>query len=385
LPVSQVARSCRHCALRQADAMAESMRRDGRKNSSKALNFRSNMSTNPGLDFDETNGDDMPPDAPSGLTPQAPSGPSSRRPQPGRRQEKTIDVLCSSTEAILEEMQLSRDELKFGKMVGSGITAEVFKGSWLGQSVAIKVLKVSGRKTAQLKQEVAFLRETAVAAQVSHKNLVQLHGLVFDAQPYLLVTEFCFGGTAFNLLHDSGLELAMWQKLKMTCDVACAMEYLHKFRPQIIHRDLKSLNLLMASTVENQCDVPHVKVSDFGLAKMKDDADWGKMTVEAGTFHWMAPEVATGRYDEKADIYSFAMVLFEIICQEIPFEELEPNEVLPHAMDGNRPDLEAIPPGCPKEISTLMEKSWNHTPQERPSFTDICMTLDRLVRNFSCS
>lgn len=244
---------------------------------------------------------------------------------------------------------------------------------------------MTARRTAQLKQEVAFLRETAVAAQVSHGNLVQLHGLVFDSQPYLLVTEFCFGGTAFSLLHDSGdLELAMWQKIKMTCDVACAMEYLHKFRPQIIHRDLKSLNLLLVSKVASQRDVPHVKVSDFGLAKMKEDAaDWGKMTVEAGTFHWMAPEVATGHYTEKADIYSFAMVLFEIVCQEIPFEELEPGEVLQHAMDGNRPDLEAIPPGCPDAVCTLMERCWRHAPSERPSFSDICLILDDLVRNFS--
>merc|ERR1719456_1750376 len=109
------------------------------------------------------------------------------------------------------------------------------------------------------------------------------------------------------------------------------MDYLHKHRPMIIHRDLKSLNLLLQETVGSPSDTPTVKVSDFGLAKMRDEdaeGSWGKMTATAGTFHWMAPEVHTGKYDEKADVYSFAMVLFEIAGREVPFEELEPEKVL---------------------------------------------------------
>merc|ERR1719198_501572 len=101
----------------------------------------------------------------------------------------------------------------------------------------------------------------------------------------------------------------------------------------IIHRDLKSLNLLLLKRVERQQDVPVVKVSDFGLSRMQDSAydfDWKKITMTnaAGTFHWMAPEVFTGtRYDEKVDVYSYAMLLFEVICREMPFEEVDAKEV----------------------------------------------------------
>merc|ERR1719261_1542477 len=115
----------------------------------------------------------------------------------------------------------------------------------------------------------------------------------------------------------------------------------------IIHRDLKSLNLLLAAPVTDSKAVPMVKVTDFGLSRMKDEAlgsQWGPMTMAAGTCHWMAPEVASGKhYDEKADVYSYAMALFEIICREVPFQEKQPQDVVRLVAEGKRPDMEAVP------------------------------------------
>merc|ERR1712113_1320843 len=151
------------------------------------------------------------------------------------------------------------------------------------------------------------------------------------------------------------------------------MDYLHKFQPQIIHRDLKSLNLLLAEPVLNSDTTPFVKVSDFGLSRMKDNApgeDWGKMTIAAGTCHWMAPEVFTASsYDHKVDVYSYSMILFEIICREIPFEEEEPARVGQLTVTGTRPDLEAVPPDCPAVLKDLMIACWAHEPPKRPDFT----------------
>merc|ERR1712151_274610 len=134
----------------------------------------------------------------------------------------------------------------------------------------------------------------------------------------------------------------------------------------------KSLNLLLSKPVLNEKDVPLVKVSDFGLSRMKDqapEADWGKMTIAAGTCHWMAPEVFTGAiYDEKVDVYSYGMILFEIICREIPFEEDEAMNVGKKTMNGERPDLEAVPPNCPAQLRRLMIQCWAHDPKERPDF-----------------
>uniref|UniRef100_A0A7S2PV19 Protein kinase domain-containing protein n=1 Tax=Zooxanthella nutricula TaxID=1333877 RepID=A0A7S2PV19_9DINO len=164
----------------------------------------------------------------------------------------------------------------------------------------------------------------------------------------------------------------------MCLDIAGAMNYLHSFTPQIIHRDLKSLNLLLAQAVTRTADMPLVKVSDFGLARMKDadpGSEWDKMTKEAGTCHWMAPEVPTGRYTEKVDIFSYAMVLFEIMCREIPFEEVEGKDAVRLVVSGERPDMEAVPPDRPQKLEDLMVACWAQRPQDRPSFAEISDVL----------
>ena len=137
----------------------------------------------------------------------------------------------------------------------------------------------------------------------------------------MVVTEFCSGGCLFELLHNSDLFDLSWpQKGKMLMDVANAMNYLHspeQGKPTVIHRDLKSLNILLLEPVMTLGDVPHCKVTDFGLSRITSDgsADFGTMTSAVGTCHWMAPEVLqSNHYDQKADVYSFGMIMFEVIC-----------------------------------------------------------------------
>jgi serine/threonine protein kinase len=210
-----------------------------------------------------------------------------------------------------------------------------------------------------------------------------LFGIYATQRPFQIVTEFCAGGCCFELLHNCDhIDLVWGQKLKMCLDVASGMDYLHKFNPQIIHRDLKSLNLLLRRPIDFSTDVPHVKVSDFGLARIKEHAeeDWGKMTIAAGTCHWMAPEVVSGhRYDERADVYSYAMILFEVLCREIPFEEVEPANVCSLVLRGARPDLEAVPPDCPRPLVDLMTSCWAMEAAQRPSFGQILEILGRIA------
>lgn len=280
--------------------------------------------------------------------------------------------------ADLEDMQLRRVDLTWNEIIGTGGTAEVWSGEWRGKEVAIKKMSLSASAKKKLHQDEAFFRESAIALTTSHPNLVQFFGLACETMPFLLVTEFCHGGACYELLHESNIILSIDQKVKMCSDVANGMDYLHRFRPQIIHRDLKSLNLLLAQPVTSTADNPVVKISDFGLAKMKElgGSGWGEMSTGVGTFHWMAPEVRSGQYTEKADVYSFAMVMYEVTCQAVPFASLGKSEVVRAAFRGSRPSLEVIPPSVPDVVVQLMQQCWAHEPADRPAFGLICKRLE---------
>jgi len=273
-------------------------------------------------------------------------------------------------------------ELQLFEKVGTGCTAEVFRANWGRRVVAVKQIDWDKSSMGQ-KEQMAFDREVAIMPRLEHPNLVQFLGVCSLMRPFKILTEFCAGGCCFELLHNCDqIDLMWWQQFKMCEDVAKGMNHLHTNDPQIVHRDLKSLNLLLAEMVSGPRDIPLVKVSDFGLSRMKEagaEYDWGKMTIAAGTCHWMAPEVFQGStYNEKVDIYSYAMILFEVICREIPYEEEDPAQVGQLTVEGMRPDLEAVPPDCPKLLKELMMRCWHADPDERPPFRDIVVFLKQI-------
>jgi len=277
----------------------------------------------------------------------------------------------------LEELEIPPHELIIECKVGSGMTAEVFKGTFQGVPVAIK--QISGALAQTIAGSTAFEREIRVMHKVKHENLVQLFGICVEpAGPLKIVAEFCAGGALFEFLHNTDVELTNKQSAKMCLDVGYAMRYLHTFDPMIIHRDLKSLNLLTAEEVTGPHCNPLVKVCDFGVAKLRDSSgDWGKQTVQAGTKHWMAPEMwSNSHYDEKVDVFSYAMVIYEILCREVPFEDEEPSDVGKFTLAGVRPDMDAVPPSCPPTLRAVMENCWRQDPVDRPAFTEIVPQLE---------
>jgi serine/threonine protein kinase len=266
--------------------------------------------------------------------------------------------------------------LHLQEKVGAGCTAEVFRGTYGPVAEEVAVKQIDWNKSNMGQKEIrAFDREVSIMPRLTHDNLVKFIGVASLERPFRIITEFCSGGCVFELLHNCDhVDLCWPQQGKMCMDVASAMKYLHQFNPQIIHRDLKSLNLLLAYEIRGPRDSPIVKVSDFGLSRMKEagQESWGKMTIAAGTCHWMAPEVFQGtNYTEKVDVYSYAMILFEIICREIPFEDEEPAMVGKLTTNGQRPDMEAVPPDCPEELSNLMQVCWDKEPSQRLSFEQI--------------
>ena len=140
----------------------------------------------------------------------------------------------------------------------------------------------------------------------------------------------------------------------MAFDIAKGLNFLHTQEPNaILHRDLKSLNLLVYENVKGPEDYVQIKITDFGLARdiLGGDAyDSSRMTGQAGTFHWMAPEVLrSDEYTHKADVYSYGICLWEILCREPPFKGWKPHMIIQKVVqDGARPDINKLPANTPK-------------------------------------
>jgi serine/threonine protein kinase len=179
------------------------------------------------------------------------------------------------------------------------------------QEVAVKQMR-------DMEDETTIHRELCVLTSVCHDHIVKLYGIVGDAHPLQLCLEYCEGGSLFELLHITYRVPLSWsQRLKILSDTAGAIDQLHSYDPKIVHRDLKSLNILLLRRIQSQNDTPHAKVCDFGFAReLEEGAD---MTKGAGTPQWMAPEVSSSTdYTEAADTFSFAIVAFEVVCRRVP-------------------------------------------------------------------
>jgi len=263
-------------------------------------------------------------------------------------------ILQEETEKSKITFLVDMQEVKFQKLIGAGASAEVYKGIYRATDVAIKKLKqINFDANSNILKE--FKREIAVLATLRHPNLVLFMGAGrLPEGNVCILTEFCSGGTLFKLLHESiHVPLTWKQRCKIALDIAKGMSFLHSYKPPFIHRDLKSLNLLLTEPIKGINDYINVKITDFGLARYQAKDQF--MTANAGTNHWMAPEIClNSNYTVKADVYSYGIVLWEIITRDLPYRGL-PGPMVPYRVVyyNERPDISNLPEDCPKQVNFL--------------------------------
>ncbi|OHT15260.1 TKL family protein kinase [Tritrichomonas foetus] len=241
---------------------------------------------------------------------------------------------------------------------GSGGLAVVYFGHFLktGEEVAIKKLKFSKLSGAHLR---VFQREVTILATAQHPTLLKFIGAT-DTMPFCILTEWMPGGSLYHELHQYH-NLSATQLTICAIDIARGMNFLHSM--QIIHRDLKSLNVLLDSE-------GRAKICDFGFSRYKTK-DEETMTQNVGTPHWMAPELLGGSttYNEKIDVYAYGIVLWEILTKKLPYSGLESTMIIGQVLLNNiRP---AIPDGTPPGLRSLIESCWARDAESRPSFAEI--------------
>jgi len=244
--------------------------------------------------------------------------------------------------------------------IGGGNFGQVYKGVYFGTEVALKqLLDVDDKEMHKyIEREMVTLRE------MRHPNVVQFMGLSRNLTNVFIVTEYIAGGDLRKILKDETKELAWLLRSKIATDVAYAMCFLHS--KGLIHRDLKSNNLLVGENWK-------VKVCDFGFSR-KVSKD-GVMTV-CGTDEWMAPEVMCGEsYDEKADVFSFGMVLTELITRKKP-PIRKPNKGFRFEVE---PFRATVPVECPPQLFELVVSCSEYLAINRPHFRDVLPKIKQLV------
>jgi ankyrin repeat protein len=245
-------------------------------------------------------------------------------------------------------------KLEFGKILGEGGFGVVHQGKYAHTDVAIKCIqthKLTEHALEELKTESLFM------VQLKHPNVVQCYGACLEPGHYSLVMELMPKGSLYDLLQNKQ-EISWSLRAQIAVDIASGLAYLHD--QQIVHRDLKSMNVLLSDNLR-------AKISDFGLSKIKtaSQATTANTKKGIGTTRWMAPEL----FDDEpsntvaSDVYSFGMVLWELTARKIPYEKLKTDAQVTRAIDKGQKEI--IPEDCPPELSQTITACWETKPKHR--------------------
>ncbi|KAG8760808.1 hypothetical protein FRC14_001836 [Serendipita sp. 396] len=273
----------------------------------------------------------------------------------------------------LEDREIPFDKLVKKEKIGSGGFKDVYSGTLKGRKVAIAEFR--GHLTAMDIKELQVLRDLV------HPNIVKFHGVSVPENtketPVVMVSELCTNGDLFDYIRNEPAP-PLKIVLRLMYDIASGLEYLHLRKPSIIHRDCKSSNILITGT-------KRAKIADFGLAKVKQSTR-SMVRSLVGTVNWQAPELwhARPKYDHKVDVFSCAMVFWEILQWHLPNKKYPWEGMNEHAIYDavgsrrHRPSLAGLRKQWCPELVDLVERMWAQDPRERPTMSEVVQELDNM-------
>ncbi|XP_070771606.1 mitogen-activated protein kinase kinase kinase 21 [Enoplosus armatus] len=264
-------------------------------------------------------------------------------------------------------------ELVLEEIIGVGGFGKVYRGTWNDQEVAVKAARQDPDEditatAASVKQEAKLF------SMLQHPNIIKLEGVCLEEPNLCLVMEYARGGTLNRVL--TGRRIPPHILVNWAVQIARGMLYLHEEAVvPIIHRDLKSSNILLLEKIEND-DIGRktLKITDFGLAR-----EWHKTTKmsAAGTYSWMAPEVIkSSLFSKGSDVWGYGVLLWELLTGEVPYRGIDGLAVA-YGVAVNKLTL-PIPSTCPEPFAKLMEECWDQDPHVRPSFSCILEQLSAI-------
>ncbi|GAA5867899.1 hypothetical protein JCM1840_003481 [Sporobolomyces johnsonii] len=298
-----------------------------------------------------------------------------RTPDHSKQREQQEDVNALDLESLqLQDKEIPPDKLTKLELVGSGGFKDVYKGMYRKRTIAI--CDIRGHLTDMDIKELGLLRD------LRHDNIVQFIGVSIPKQPsavpVMIVTELCANGDLFDYIR--GVEAPPFRDiLEIMLGIAKGIEYLHARTPTIIHRDIKSSNVLITAQGV-------AKIADFGLARIKTSTK-SMIRSLVGTVNWQAPELwhPHPRYNEKVDVYSIGLVFWEMLQWHQPVKRYPFEGMNEHAIYGDvgqrqlRPSTAGLHRRWGGDIVDLMSRMWEQDPTKRPTMPEVVAGLKQLL------
>ncbi|RWS28393.1 Mitogen-activated protein kinase kinase kinase 9-like protein, partial [Leptotrombidium deliense] len=272
--------------------------------------------------------------------------------------------------------ELRFSELRLEEVIGVGGFGKVHRGFWSGEEVAVKAARRDPDDDKNAVRE-SVIKEATLFWLLNHPNIVSLKGVCLEDPNFCIVLEYCSGGSLSRAL--SGRKIPPDVLVDWAIQIAKGMDYLHSGSPvSLIHRDLKSSNILLNRPVINDnWNGKVLKITDFGLAR--EVYKTTRMS-QAGTYAWMAPEVIKNSlFSKSSDVWSYGVVLWELLTGETPYKGIDALTVA-YGVAINKFKL-PIPSTCPSQFSSLMLACWDQNPHLRPSFSRIVRNLESLSQS----